>query len=65
MSSMMTAHLDQSDTNWKHIHMPCMDCVKLTPYLDGIDTSIDTQMMKTLNILLTHLEYLYNGLEEY
>ena len=62
---MMTFHLDQYDTNWKHIHMPCMACVKLPLYLDGIDASIDTQILKTPHIILSHLEYLYIGRKKY
>ena len=58
---MMTVHLDQCDTNFNYSHMTCRDCVELPLDVDGIDSSIDTQIPKNPHDLLGHLVVLYNG----
>ena len=58
---MMTIHPDQADTYCKHSHMNCSTCVKLLLDVYKIDASIDTQMLKTLHIILVHLVALENG----
>ena len=57
---MMTVHPDQAETNYKHSHMTFRACVKLPLYVDGVDTRINTQMLKPPHDLLFHLEALEN-----
>ena len=57
---MMTLHPYQADPNLKHSLMTFRACVKLLIYVDGIYTSINTQMLKTSHGLLVHLEALDN-----
>ena len=56
----MTVQPYQADTKRKHGHMNCRDCIKLPLGVDGIDDSIDTQIMKTTRDLLVHLAALDN-----
>ena len=51
----------QADPNYKHSHMTCRACVQLPLDVDGIDTIINTQTLKTPHDLLAHLADLYNG----
>ena len=57
----MTVHPDQADPKWKHNQMTFRDFVQLPLYVNGIYSSIDTQMLKTPNIILFRLENLENG----
>ena len=43
----MMVHPYQSDTKYKRIHTTCRARVKLPLDVDGIDSSIDTQILKT------------------
>ena len=58
---MITVHPDQANPKCKHIRMICRACFQLQIYLDGIDASIDTKMLKTPHIILVHLVALENG----
>ena len=57
----MTVHPDQDDTNWNCSLVTCRVCVQLPLYVDVIDASIDTQMLKSSDILLVHFAALDNG----
>ena len=56
---MMTVHTDQADQKFKHIRMSCSSSAQLPMDVDGIDSSIDTQILKN-NIILVHLATLEN-----
>ena len=58
---MMTARPYQVDPNFKHIRMTCRACIQPPLYVDGIDASIDTQMMKKPHIFPVRLADLDNG----
>ena len=58
---MMTVHPYQDDPNCNHSRMARRACIQLPLDVDEIYSSIDTQMLKTLHIILVHLEDLYNG----
>ena len=58
---MLSVHPDQADTNCKHSHMTCKSCVQLPLDSNGIDASINTQILKTCHNLQVHLEDLENG----
>ena len=58
---MMTVHTDQADPKCNHSCMTCRACIKLPLYVDGIDSSIDTQILEKYHILLVHLAALDNG----
>ena len=60
---MMEVQPDQYDPNRMHNIMTCRDCVKPTIYVDGIDTIIDTQILKTPHIFLVNLMVLDNGIK--
>ena len=45
---MMMVHPDQADRNCNYSCMTCRDCIKLPLDIDGIDTSIDTHMLKKM-----------------
>ena len=57
----MAVHPDQADPNCKHSRMACRAFVQLPLDVDGIDTIIYTQMLKTPHDLLVHLAALDNG----
>ena len=57
----MTVHPDQADPNCKHGRMTSRACFQLPLGVDGIDASIDTQILKTPHDLLVHLSELDNG----
>ena len=57
----MMVHLDQADKNCKNSILTFRECIKLPLDVDGIDASIDTQMLKTPHDLLLHLVALENG----
>ena len=61
LSLMMTVHPYLAEQNCKHSRMTCRSCVQLLIDVDGIDASINTQIMKTLHDLLLHLAALDNG----
>ena len=61
----MTVHPGHYDPKLKHSRTTCMDCVKIPLDVDGIDDSIDTQMMKKPNDLPVHLADLYYGRNPY
>ena len=58
---MVMVHLDWTDTKYNHDIMTSRACILLPLDVDGIYEIIDTQMMKTPNVLLFHLEALENG----
>ena len=62
---MMMVHPDQTEPKYKHNRMTCRACVQLPLYVYGIDTSIDTQILKTPHILLFHLVAFDNGRKPY
>ena len=51
----MTVQPDQDDPNCKYSHMNCRACVQLSLDIDGKDSRIDTQMLKTPNDMIVHL----------
>ena len=51
----------QDGPKFKCIHMTCRDCVQLPLDVDGIDSSIDTQMLKTPHVLLFQFASIYYG----
>ena len=53
--------VNQDDPNCNYSCMNCRSCVQIPLYLDGIDASIDTQMLKSPHILLVHFAALDNG----
>ena len=57
----MTVHPYQYDPNSNYSHMTCRACVQLPLDVDGIDVSIDTQMLKNPHNILFHLADLDNG----
>ena len=61
----MTVHLDQADTKYKHNHMTCRACVKLPLYVDGIDASIESRILKYHHNLLVYLAALDYGRNPY
>ena len=58
---MMTIRLYQADPNRNHSRITCRSCIKIPLDMDGIDDSIDTQILNPSHIILFHLEFLYNG----
>ena len=58
----MTVHPDQADPNCNYSCMTCRACVQLSLDVDVIDSSINTQILKTPHDLLVHLAALYNGI---
>ena len=56
----MTDHPYQYDPKFKHNRMTGRACDKLPLDTNGIETSINTEMMKTPHIILFHLEDLEN-----
>ena len=58
---MMTVDLNKPDSKCKYRHMTGRDCVKHPLVANRIDSSIDTQMLKDLNVILFHLVNLDNG----
>ena len=60
MSFMMMVHPYQADPNCKHIRMDYRSCVKPPINVDGIDTRINIQMLKTPHGILFHLAALEN-----
>ena len=60
LSFMMTVHPYQADPNFDYSCMTCRACVQLPLDVDGIDASIDTQILKPPHILLVHLAALDN-----
>ena len=58
---MIKVHSYQSDTKCKHIHMLCLTCVQLPIIVDGIHSSIDTQMLKPPHDLIVQFMALENG----
>ena len=63
LSFMTKVHLDQADPKCNYSCMTCRDCVQLPLDVDGIDTSIDNQMLKPPHDLLVHLAALENGIK--
>ena len=57
---MITAHPDQASPNCKHSRMNCRACVQLPIYVNGIDASIDTQILKNYLFFLFHLVAFYD-----
>ena len=55
----------QTDPNCKHSHMTCSAGVQRPIDVYGIDTSINTQMLKTPHDILFHLADLYNVIKPY
>ena len=55
LSFTMTAHPYQADPNCNNIRITCRACVQLPLDVYGIDSSIDTQIMKNPHDLLVHL----------
>ena len=51
----------QADTNCNHSHMTCRYCVQLSLDLNGIDYSINTQILKIPHDILFNLAALDNG----
>ena len=62
---MVTVHPYKANPNYKHSQMTCRAYIQLPLYVDGINYSIDTQMMKTPYILLLRLKDLDNGRKLY
>ena len=58
---MMVVHPDQADPNCKHSRMTCRACVQLILDVDGVDSIINTQMLKTPHDILVHLAALDHG----
>ena len=56
----MTVHLHQADPNCKYSRMTCRACIQLPLDVDGIDTSINNQNVKTPHYPLVHLAALEN-----
>ena len=65
LSFVMTLYPDQADPSYNYSHMTCRACIQLPLDVDGIDTSIDTQMLKKPHIVLFRLSALYNGRKPY
>ena len=65
LSFMMTFHPDQDDPNCNYSCMTWRSCVQIPSYVDGIDSRIDTQMLKTSHAILVHVAALYNGIKPY
>ena len=61
----MTAHLYQADTTFKHSHMACRACVQFPLYVDDIDAIIYNKILKNPHIILFHLAVLENGRNPY
>ena len=57
---MMMVHLDQANPKYNHSCMTCRACVKVLLYVDEIDASINTQMLKNPHDFLVHLAALEN-----
>ena len=58
---MMTVQPDQADPKCNYSYMTFRACVQLPLDVDEIDSSIDTQIMKTTHDLLVHLAALDDG----
>ena len=58
---MVTVHPDRAYPKCKHSHMNFRACVQLPLDTDGIDSSINRQMLKTPHDLRVHLSDLENG----
>ena len=65
MSFVMAVHPYQAEPIYKHSCMTSRACVQLPLDVDGIDASINSQIMKTPNDLLGHLAALDNGRNPY
>ena len=50
---MMTVHPYQADPKCNYMSMTCRACVQLPLDVDGIDASIDNQMLKTLIVFFS------------
>ena len=61
MSFVMMVHQDQADPKYNYICMTCRECIQLPLDVDGIDSIIDTHMLKKTHILLAQLAYWDNG----
>ena len=61
LSFIMSVHLYQADPNCKHGRMAYSDCGRLPLDVDGIDSSISTQIFKNPYDVLFHLVTLDNG----
>ena len=61
MYFMMKVRPYHAHPNCKHSRMPCRACIKLPLGVNGIDASIDTQILKPPHILLVELAALDNG----
>ena len=61
LSFMITVHTDQTDLNCNYICMTCRACVQLPLDVDGIDSIIDTQMLKTPHNMIVHFAALDHG----
>ena len=61
LSFIMTVHPYQAGPNYKHISITCRACIQLPLYVNGINISIDTQMLQNPNYLPVHLVDLENG----
>ena len=53
---MMKVHPYQDYKKYKHSHMTCRACVKLSLYIYGIGSSIDAKMLIQSHDSLVHLE---------
>ena len=58
---MMTVHLGQTNTKCNYSRIIFRACIQLPLDIDGIDSKIDTQMIKNPHYLLFHLAALDNG----
>ena len=61
LSFVMAVHPDQADLNCKHSRITFRACVQLPLDVYGVDSSINTEMLKTHNYILVHLADLDNG----
>ena len=61
----MMVHPYQVDPNFNNSFMDCRSFVQLPLYVEGIDSSINTNIMKNPHILLFHLAALENGRKPY
>ena len=59
---MMTFHPYQADPKCIHSCMTCRACIQLPLDVDGVNSSIDTQILKTPRDGLVHLAALENGI---
>ena len=58
---MMMVHPDQADPNCKQSRINCRECTQLPLDVDGLDSKIDTKMLKPPHDILFYLEVLDNG----